>query len=462
LAGFYPRGDRRADAVVFVVSPDAVASEECGKELEHAASEHKRLIPVVCRDVEGLGVAEVLQELNWVFLREGDDFDAGVVAIERGLELNLEYIRVQTRVLTRARAWELAGRRPSPLLRGEDLRSAERWLERAAAGGEPQPTELQAQFVGESRRFAARRQRTAVVASLSVAVAVVAVALAAFAFIQRAQARHEARVAQSRQLGAQAESELASDPEDSIALAVKGVTLQSTPGAIHALFRALDGSRLRIDLRQPGPVDAVAFSPDSTTLATGSALGAVRMWRLADRRVLWSQGRGETSAVAIAFARRGDVLVVLRSPHRTYLTSNGPCCSVEVLNARSGAVERTLIFHPSISTATADLVFPLFVGFIGASRTVAIGYEDGTVSLWNVDHGVVTGRVQGLLTPAASPEGHAYGMGLTADGREIAAGRWRSARAVTKSRLEPSTASRSTTSRSPRYLVMPTLSQRPC
>jgi hypothetical protein len=260
-----------ADAVVFVVSPDAVASEECGKELEHAASEHKRLIPVVCRDVEGLGVAEVLQELNWVFLREGDDFDAGVVAIERGLELNLEYIRVQTRVLTRARAWELAGRRPSPLLRGEDLRSAERWLERAAAGGEPQPTELQAQFVGESRRFAARRHRPAVVASLSVAV--VAVALAAFAFIQRAQARHEARVAQSRQLGAQAESELASDPEDSIALAVKGVTLQSTPGAIHALFRALDGSRLRIDLRQPGPVDAVAFSPDSTMLATGSASG---------------------------------------------------------------------------------------------------------------------------------------------------------------------------------------------
>jgi hypothetical protein len=38
-----------ADALVFVMSPDSVASEECRKELDHAVAHNKRVIPVVCR-----------------------------------------------------------------------------------------------------------------------------------------------------------------------------------------------------------------------------------------------------------------------------------------------------------------------------------------------------------------------------------------------------------------------------
>ena len=39
----------RADAVVFVLSPDAVASEVAQKEVAHAASLNKRFAPIVCR-----------------------------------------------------------------------------------------------------------------------------------------------------------------------------------------------------------------------------------------------------------------------------------------------------------------------------------------------------------------------------------------------------------------------------
>jgi hypothetical protein len=42
----------RADTVVFVISPDAVASREALKEVEYAASLNKRFAPIVCRRAE--------------------------------------------------------------------------------------------------------------------------------------------------------------------------------------------------------------------------------------------------------------------------------------------------------------------------------------------------------------------------------------------------------------------------
>src|SRR4051812_38184466 len=41
-----------ADAVVYILSPDSVASEVCGQEINHALVNNKRVVPVVCRDVE--------------------------------------------------------------------------------------------------------------------------------------------------------------------------------------------------------------------------------------------------------------------------------------------------------------------------------------------------------------------------------------------------------------------------
>src|SRR5215468_5286581 len=39
----------KADTVVFVISPDAVISDVCHKEVDFAASLNKRFAPVVCR-----------------------------------------------------------------------------------------------------------------------------------------------------------------------------------------------------------------------------------------------------------------------------------------------------------------------------------------------------------------------------------------------------------------------------
>lgn len=62
----------RADAFVFVISPDSVASRVCIEELAYAEQHQKRLIPIVRRDVPTAAVPAALQRLNWLFFRETD------------------------------------------------------------------------------------------------------------------------------------------------------------------------------------------------------------------------------------------------------------------------------------------------------------------------------------------------------------------------------------------------------
>ena len=39
------------DTFVFVLTPDSVTSEVCGREIAHAAVQNKRMVPIIARDV---------------------------------------------------------------------------------------------------------------------------------------------------------------------------------------------------------------------------------------------------------------------------------------------------------------------------------------------------------------------------------------------------------------------------
>src|SRR5262249_8557164 len=55
---------------IFVLTPDSIASEVCGREIAHAAANNKRLVPIVHREVVADTVPKSLGELNWIFYRE--------------------------------------------------------------------------------------------------------------------------------------------------------------------------------------------------------------------------------------------------------------------------------------------------------------------------------------------------------------------------------------------------------
>jgi|LNFM01.2.fsa_nt_gb hypothetical protein len=59
---------RDADTVVFVLSPSSARSDVCAWEVEETARLGKRLIPVLCRPLDGIPPPQRLAELNYIFL----------------------------------------------------------------------------------------------------------------------------------------------------------------------------------------------------------------------------------------------------------------------------------------------------------------------------------------------------------------------------------------------------------
>jgi hypothetical protein len=174
----------RSDTVVFVISPDAVASREALKEVEYAASLNKRFAPIVCRRAEDSATPEALRRLNFIFFDDPAQFEASADQLAEALRTDIGWIRQHTEFGEGAQRWSVAGR-PGPrglLLRSPVLEEAERWIASRPRDA-PEPTEETRAFIAESRRAATRR-RNILTGSLAAGL-LVALALAGLAYWQR-------------------------------------------------------------------------------------------------------------------------------------------------------------------------------------------------------------------------------------------------------------------------------------
>ena len=57
-----------ADTFIFILTPDSVASVVCGREIAHAATHNKRMVPIVAQEVNADTVPEALRKLKLDFL----------------------------------------------------------------------------------------------------------------------------------------------------------------------------------------------------------------------------------------------------------------------------------------------------------------------------------------------------------------------------------------------------------
>ncbi|MGW6742446.1 nSTAND1 domain-containing NTPase [Streptomyces sp. NPDC055025] len=151
---------------------------------------------------------------------------------------------------------------------------------------------------------------------------------------------------------------------------------------------------------QVGPLDfmqAMAFSPDGETLATGhSNDGAVRLWDVATRKVKDTL-TGHTGGVnAVAFSPNGDFLA----------TGSGDR-SVRVWNGDTGA-PMGVFNHP-------DAVYE--VAFAPDGTTIATGTTGGTVRLWDG----YTREIQSILI---GHTGDLDEMIYSSDGATLITGSW--------------------------------------
>jgi WD40 repeat protein len=142
----------KADTVIFVLSPDAVASEVCAKEVEFAALLNKRFAPIVYRRVKDEAVPVPLRRLNFIFFDDPNAFDINANRLAEALETDIEWIRRHTEFTQFAQRWHHAGR-PGPgglLLRPPILDEAEGWMAWQPRGA-PGPPQVTKAFIAASR-----------------------------------------------------------------------------------------------------------------------------------------------------------------------------------------------------------------------------------------------------------------------------------------------------------------------
>ena len=306
---------------IFVLTPDSIASEVCGREIAHAAANNKRLVPIVHRDVAADKVPKSLGELNWIFCRDSDDFEEATGKLISALDTDLKWVRAQTRLLTRAIEWDANGRNNSFVLRGEDLRSAERWLAEAGAQKERQPTALQTEYIIASRKAAARRQR--IMLGAVAFGAVVAIGLAVVAFIQRGEARkQEAKAKDQTKKTSEAASRgnvsLAQDPHEggrnAQALAYLAQALRLNPenreacGLTTAMLTQLSWHvPLTRSMQHDAEVLSAQFSPDGQRVVTASA--ETRLWDAASGKEIGEPMKHEGIVDSAQFSPDGQLVV---------------------------------------------------------------------------------------------------------------------------------------------------------
>lgn len=254
------RGIEACKALIFVVTPASVASAECREELTTALSLNKLVIPLIRQEVAREELPEALDDVEWISLQAADDQDMGLDRLLGALEADLQWRDEHTRLAGRAREWLDSEKNSSYLLRGADLREAERWLADQENHREA-PTPEQGQYIVSSRGAAGRRLY-GLIAGLTVALAIT-IGLTIFALVQRHTAIQQTHAAQSRALAAGSLLALNQDPELSLLLARQAEEQQHTQQALEALRSALAASHVRTTMRAPLALGWAWFTPDA-------------------------------------------------------------------------------------------------------------------------------------------------------------------------------------------------------
>ena len=300
------------EAFISVMSPDSLASKVCQDELAHAVKHNKRLIPLLYRDAaaaatENVAVPPALARINWIYIRDSDDFAAASEKLFQAIETDLEWVRAHTRLLERAVEWDRANRDASFLLQENDLTTAEAWLSRGPEK-DPKPTTLQAEYIISSRAHAARRRRQ-LWTGAGVALLLILIASVIAGWQYRLSAVRQ-REALSRRLVAQVDELTKRDEWDlGLLLALEANTVFPNAEAVGTLLQALDNLRgVRQILPETyDPSGPLALSNDGKLLVAALCREPVDSWTCGQSEVsIVRTDRGTPVAKLVPPARAMD------------------------------------------------------------------------------------------------------------------------------------------------------------
>ena len=297
--------------------------------------------------------------------------------------------------------------RPERLLLGAaELAEAEEW----AAANPSSLMKLDREFLDACRWRGYRETRRRRLNRLLVAVTIVAVLLACLAAGGGYLAVKQAQRSDAAALMARAQADLDVDPRRSIQEALDAVGTSPdglTPGIRDVLHRAVDTSRTRATLRDPGAtrpeLSDIAVSPDGSHLATAGWDGRVRVWDLSTRQVRLALPINTNGVYRVAFgdgnrvaAADGDAAQIWDATANRLLRRVEHGAQVDELDFDPGAARLATIGVDGTvkiwATDSGQLLVTLVLG--GATQGISVSFDedgqrlvtggnDGTVTIWN-------------------------------------------------------------------------------
>jgi WD40 repeat protein len=284
------------------------------------------------------------------------------------------------------------------------------------------------------------RKRARIFKSLAVGVAVLlvgAIALFAYALHQRSNAIDVAHTAQSQRVASEATGN--GDLELASLRALEAYRIAKTVDARSAILAVADSHERGAPLSgHRNFVESVAFSPNGTTVASGSRDDTIRLWNVATHKQLGAPLNAHAQVVQVAFSPDGRTLasagedqtirfwdLVTHSERGAPITGGGIVHSIafspDGTTLASGGEDRTIRFWDVVTGR--QLQSPL-VGHAGAvlsvtynpnGKTLASASSDKTVRLWDLASrqqlGTLVGHTDAVYSVAFSPNGRTLASG---------------------------------------------------
>jgi WD40 repeat protein len=402
------KGIEEADIFLFLISPDSARSKVCGQEIETAVRNGKRIIPIVVRHVAWEDTPASLTHLNYIFFREEDDFDAAVNKLITAIQTDYEWAATHRRLQVKALDWERNSKDNGFLLRGRDLQDAEQDLA-LNTSKEPHPTDLQREYVFQSRKAADRQRRTTT--SLAIGGVVVLAVLAVVAIVMAVRANQQAKISRAGELAAQTELLIEKNFQNSLLLGVESFREYDTTRSRNALFGTTNSSPHLVQFLSghTNVISSIRVSPDGKKLASGSRDNTIILWDLETGQPIGRPLSKHTGwASSLSFSPDGKIL------------ASGSCAKVYFSQCVQGEITLWDVetYQPIGNPLVEHISGISSVAFSPDGKTLVSGSDDGTIILWDME----------MRQPIGKPlQGHTdqvSNVAFSPNGKILVSGSW--------------------------------------